>query len=313
MRIHDALAALDNVKLNFSDSSLLFMNITLAIIMVGVALGVRLKRFKELFFKPKSVIVGLISQLLLLPALTFLLTITLKLPESIALGMILVACCPGGNISNFISSLAKGNVELSVSMTMFTTLGAAIFTPLNFSIWGNLFIRFASKRYEELATVQIDFFEMLQSVLIILVIPLIIGLLITRYFPKFSIKSAPYVKNISIVIFLALVCVMIYNNWEFVIIYVKLIFLIVFIHNLLALLTGYYTATLTKLPRQDRRTISIETGIQNSGLALVLIFNPRLFDGLGGMATIAAWWGIWHIISGLSIGYLWSRKKLTQP
>ncbi|HDQ16055.1 MAG TPA: bile acid:sodium symporter family protein [Bacteroidetes bacterium] len=310
MRFYDALAALDNVKLKFSEGSLLFLNITLAIIMVGVALGVRLKRFKKLFLSPKPVIVGLISQLTLLPALTFLLTIILKLPESISLGMILVACCPGGNMSNFMSSLAKGNVELSVSMTMFTTLGAALLTPLNFSIWGNMFIRFASKRYEEIATVQIDFFQMLQSVIIILVIPLIVGLVITRYFPKFSIKSAPYVKNVSVIIFLTLVCVMIYNNWSFVVSYVKLIFFIVFIHNALALMAGYFSATATKLNKKDRRTVAIETGIQNSGLALVLIFNPKLFNGMGGMATIAAWWGIWHIISGLLIGYYWSKKKI---
>ncbi len=307
--MYDKLAALDTVRLNFSEGSLFFLNITLAIVMVGVALGVRLKRFKKLFLKPKSVIIGLISQLILLPALTFLLTILLKLPESVALGMILVASCPGGNISNFMSSLAKGNVELSVSMTMVTTLGAAIFTPLNFSLWGNLFVKFATKRYAEVAVISIDFFQMLQSVIIILVIPLILGLLITRFFPRFSIKSAPYVKNASVVIFLILVGVMIYNNWEFVVDYVKIVFLLVFIHNILAIGTGFLFSSANKLPYKDRKTISIETGIQNSGLALVLIFNPKLFDGLGGMATIAAWWGIWHIISGLTLGFLWSKKK----
>ena len=310
--MYEALQALDNVKLNFSAGSLFFLNITLAIIMVGVALGVRLKRFKTLFLKPKPVIIGLISQLILLPAMTFLLTIILKLPESIALGMILVASCPGGNISNFMSSLAKANVELSVSMTMFTTLGAAIFTPLNFALWGNLFLKFAAKNYEDLATINIDFFQMLQTVIIILVIPLIIGLIITRYFPRFSIKSAPYVKKISIVIFLVLVIVMINNNLEHLLAFLKLIFAIVLIHNAVAIGTGFLFGTAAKLKKNDRRTVAIETGIQNSGLALVLIFNPKLFDGLGGMAVIAAWWGIWHIISGLSLGYIWSRKSVKE-
>ena len=209
-----ALQALDSVKLNFSEGSLFFLNITLAIIMVGVALGIRLKKFKNLFLSPKPVIVGLISQLVLLPALTFLLTIILKLPESIALGMILVASCPGGNISNFMSSLAKANVELSVSMTMVTTLGAAVFTPLNFALWGNLFLKFASKNYQNLEAINIDFFQMLQTVVIILVIPIIIGLLITKYFSKVSAKSGPYVRKISIVIFLGLVVAMVFNNLE---------------------------------------------------------------------------------------------------
>lgn len=308
--MYDALASLDSVRLNFSENSILFLNITLALIMVGVALGVRLKRFKKVLIKPKSLIVGLISQLILLPFVTFLITIALKLPTSIALGLILVASCPGGNISNFMSSLAKGNVELSVSMTMFTTLGAVIFTPLNFAIWGKLFLNFASKNYgAELAPITINFFQMLESVLIILVIPITLGLIITRIWPKQSIKIAPYVRNISVVIFVILVAVMIYNNLEFVVDIVKLIFLLVLLHNGLAIATGYFFGAANKLPLKDRRTIGIETGIQNSGLALVLIFNPKLFDGLGGMASIAAWWGIWHIISGLTMGFIWSKRK----
>lgn len=308
--MYDALANLDSVRLNFSENSILFLNITLALIMVGVALGIRLKRFKKVLLSPKSLIIGLISQLILLPFVTFLITIALRLPISIALGMILVASCPGGNISNFMSSLARGNVELSVSLTMFTTLGAAIFTPLNFSVWGNLFLNFATKNYSvELAPVTIDFFQMLQSVVIILVIPITLGLIITRIWPKQSIKIAPYVRNISVIIFIILVIFMIYNNLEFVIDVVKLIFLLVLIHNGLAIATGYFFATVNKVPLKDRRTIGIETGIQNSGLALVLIFNPKLFDGLGGMASIAAWWGIWHIISGLIMGFIWSKRK----
>ena len=308
--MYDALANLDSVKLNFSESSILFLNITLALVMVGVALGVRLKRFKKVLLAPKSLIIGLMSQLILLPAFTFLITIILKLPTSIALGMILVASCPGGNISNFMSSLARGNVELSVTMTMFTTLGAAIFTPLNFAFWGKMFLNFASNKYGvDLEPITINFFQMLETVVIILVIPIILGLIITRLWPKQSLKAAPYVRTISIVIFIILVIVMIYKNLEFVVDVVKLIFLLVLLHNAIAILTGYFFAAANKLPLKDRRTLGIETGIQNSGLALVLIFNPKLFDGLGGMASIAAWWGIWHIISGLTMGFIWSKKK----
>lgn len=295
--MYDKLLNLDSVKLNFSDSSLFILNLILAFIMVSVALGVRLKRFKNVFLFPKSFFIGIISQIVLLPAFTFLLVISLNLPESVALGMILVAACPGGNISNFISSLAKGNIELSVSLTMFSTLGAVFFTPLNFSLWGNLFLKIVSKKHDILSPIHIDFWQMFFSILIILVIPLIIGLIITKCFPRFSIKISPYLNKISVLIFIGLIVVMVVNNWNFVLIYVKFIFLLVLAHNFIAIMTGLGMATFTKLPIKDRRTIAIETGIQNSGLALVLIFNPKLFNGIGGMAAIAAWWGIWHMVS----------------
>ena len=303
--MYEALSSLDSVHLNFSPSSLFILNITLAIIMVGVALGIKLKGFKDLLLHPKPFIVGVISQFILLPAFTFLLVISLKLPESVALGMILVASCPGGNISNFMSSLAKGNVELSVSLTMFSTLAAVLLTPFNFAMWGGLFLKFAAKHYGELAPITINFWEMFKAVVIILLIPLTIGLFISHKWPNAAKKAGPYVRIVSIFIFLAMVVIMILNNWEFVVNYVQVVFLLVFLHNAIALLTGYYWSKLNKLPHYDAKTISIETGIQNSGLALVLIFNPKLFNGLGGMAAIAAWWGVWHIISGLTMGFIW--------
>ncbi len=303
--MYEALSHLDSVHLNFTPSSLFILNITLAIIMVGVALGIKLNGFKDLLLHPKPFIVGVISQFVLLPAFTFLLVILLRLPESVALGMILVAACPGGNISNFMSSLSKGNVELSVSLTMFATLTAVLFTPLNFALWGKLFIRFAAKHFSELAPITINFWAMFRAVVIILLIPMTIGLFISHKWPKIAKKSGPYVRIISVIIFLIMVVVMIMNNWEFVKKYVQVVFLLVFLHNGMALLIGYYWSKLNRLKLQDARTISIETGIQNSGLALVLIFNPRLFNGLGGMAAIAAWWGVWHIISGLTVGFVW--------
>ncbi len=309
--MYERLLELDNIHLNFSSSSLVFLNITLAIIMVGVALGVRLKRFRNIIKSPKPLIIGLISQIILLPAFTFLLTIILPIPQSVGLGMLLVASCPGGNISNFMSSYARGNVELSVSMTMFSTLGASIFTPLNFMIWGNLFLKYsAQKMHETIPFIHIDFWQMFQTIVIILVLPIIIGLLITRFWPKQALKSAKHVKNISAFIFLGLVIYLIYKNVQYLFNVLEIIFLIVLIHNLLAIAIGYTFARINKLSRRDRRTIAIETGIQNSGLALVLIFNPHLFNGIGGMATIAAWWGVWHIISGLSIAFYWSKTKL---
>jgi len=302
------LSVLDKYTLNFSQGGLFVLNITLAIIMFGVALGINIKNFKTVLSRPKAVIIGLISQFLILPAITFLLIILIKPSESVALGMILVASCPGGNISNFITSLAKANIELSVSLTGISTFLSVFLTPINFAFWGGLFV----KTSKLLRPIEIDFFQMFQTVIIILGIPLILGILFAKKFPKITNKIKNPFKIASIIIFAGFVVIALSNNFSLFLKYIYLIFFIVLLHNGFALLSGYLTATIFKLNRKNKRTISIETGIQNSGLALVLIFNPKIFPHdlqIGGMAFIAAWWGIWHIISGMFIAYLWGIKR----
>ncbi len=302
------LSVLDKYTLNFSQSGLFLLNITLAIIMFGVALGIKTQNFKNILARPKPVIIGLISQFFILPAITFLLILLIKPSESVALGMILVAACPGGNISNFITSLAKANIELSVSLTGISTILSVFLTPFNFAFWGGLFV----KTSKLLRPIEIDFFQMFQTVIIILGIPLILGILFAKKFPKTTDKIKNIFKIVSIIIFAGFVIIALSNNFSLFLRYIYLIFFIVLIHNGFALLSGYITATAFKLDIKNRRAISIETGIQNSGLALVLIFNPKIFPydlQIGGMAFIAAWWGIWHIISGMFLAYLWGIKR----
>ena len=133
------LKVLDTINLNFSPTGLLILNITLAFIMFGVALEIDVSNFKQIVKKPKSAILGFLSQFLLLPALTFLLIILVDPTPSVALGMLLVAVCPGGNISNFISHLAKGNTALSVTLTAIATIASLFLTPLNFAFWGSMY------------------------------------------------------------------------------------------------------------------------------------------------------------------------------
>lgn len=305
-REETGLARLDWVKLNFSPGALLIMNITIAFIMFGVALGIRPESFKLVIKEPKSLILGIFSQFLALPALTFLLIYFIQPTPSVALGMILVAACPGGNISNFMSSVAKGNMALSISLTAFATIVAVFMTPVNFAFWGKLY----SETSNMVIPIRIDFFEILRTVMLLLGLPVVLGIGFSRRFPKVTEKIIEPVKKISMVIFLIFVFMALMGNWEFFKSYIHLIIFIVLAHNGLALLTGFSIGSLGRVPRADRRSLTIETGIQNSGLGLVLIFNPRLFDGLGGMAFIAAWWGIWHIISGLIMAYFWSKKPL---
>lgn len=313
--MEETLRPLDGVVLNFDASSVHILNIALAIIMFGVALGIKFNDFKALFNSPKQVITGIVSQFIILPALTFLLVIIIKPSPTVALGMILVAACPGGNISNFISALAKANTALSVTLTAIATLSATFMTPLNFSFWGSMYIKYYSKVSAQglLRPIDIEIFQVFQTVFILLGIPLILGLLFAHYFPKTTAKIKSPLNIISILVFLGIVAAALASNFNHFLKYIHLIFFIVLFHNGLALLSGFGISTLTGISRPSRRTVTIETGIQNSGLALALIFNPKIFPPeleLGGMAMIAAWWGIWHIISGLGTAFLWSKKNI---
>jgi BASS family bile acid:Na+ symporter len=268
--------------------------------------------------KPKSAIIGVISQFILLPAVTFLAVLLINPTPTVALGMILIAACPGGNISNFMSALARGNVALSVSLTAVATLAATFMTPLNFALWGKLFINHytTATAGDYLVPIQIDLFQMVQTVVILLGIPVVVGLLFSQYLPKITLKIKKPIRQLSIIIFIAFVIILLSANFDHFMRYIHLVFIIVLIHNGLALATGFTSASVFRLPRIDRRTVTIETGIQNSGLALVLMFNPKIFPPeleLGGMTIIAAWWGVWHIISGLILSTLWSKRPLTQP
>ena len=311
--MYEALLQLDPIKINFSASGMHAINIILSFIMFGVALGIKPSEFKTLIKQPKSLTLGLISQVIALPLVTFILIIALNnyITPTVAMGMILVASCPGGNISNFMSSLSKANTELSVGLTATTTLLATITTPFNFAFWGGLYVNFISKHAKHmLQPLEIDNGQMFETVFILLGIPLVIGIFFSHYFPKITEKLKKPIQMLSIAFFIAMVVMAFANNFDLFLKYIFYIFIIVLIHNFLALATGFSIASIFKLPNADRRTLTIETGIQNSGLGLVLLFNPKIFPpelALGGMLFITAWWGIWHIISGLSLSLYWNK------
>ena len=311
----ETLKALDAVRLNFSEQGLFVLNITLAFIMFGVALEIKFEHFRNVFVQKKTPVIGFISQFLILPLLTFILVIALNkfITPTIAMGMILVAACPGGNISNFISSLAKGNAALSVTLTAIATISAIVLTPFNFLFWGGMYARFINHldTSKLLRPLEIDPFQVFQSVFILLGIPLIIGMVVNHFFPKITEKIKRPIKTLSIILFAIIVLLAFKKNYDHFLHYIKYIFVIVLAHNALGLSSGYFFARIFPVGERNRRTIAIETGIQNSGLALVLLFNPKVFPldlANGGMAFIAAWWGIWHILSGLALAGFWSLR-----
>lgn len=294
---------IDDIQIHFNSDNLWVVNLTLSLVMFGVALDIKVSDFTNLLKSPKPVIVGIISQFILIPLATFLMILLIDPYPSVALGMIMIAACPGGNISNFMTKLAGGNTALSVSLTAFASLAALIMTPLNFAIWGS----FYEPTAEILQTVEVSATEVARFVLLILGIPLLIGMVINNYHPNFASKVSHFLKPVSILIFLAFIAGAFYNNLDIFMEHIHYVFAIVVAHNCILLLVGYYFAKINKLTYLDQKTLSIETGIQNSGLGLLLVFS--FFDGLGGMALLVAFWAIWDILSGLLIAYFWSDKK----
>ena len=298
------MTPIDEVVLNFNAQNIFYLNISLGFIMFGVAINLRLEDFSRVLKQPKSAIAGMISQFLILPFLTFLLVRLLQPQPSLALGMILVAACPGGNISNFMTAMAKGNAALSVSLTAVSSLLAVIMTPFNLTFWGGLYEPTAVILQE----VSLDFWSLLKTITMLLIIPIIAGMLLRKYLPSWADKLHPTMHYGSIIIFAAIVFMAFSANVDLFLQYIHVVVFLVTLHNALALFTGYQLGNLLKVELRDKRSLAIETGIQNSGLGLLLIFS--FFGGLGGMAIVAAWWGIWHIISGLIIAYFWNRKTL---
>lgn len=293
---------LDAVTLNFNPASLALLNAVLAIVMFGVALDLKVEDFTRVMKAPRALAIGFLSQFLFLPAVTFLLVVAVAPEPSIALGLILVAACPGGNISNFLTHRAEGNTALSVSMTAISTVAAIVMTPFNLAFWGGMYAPAAALVRET----NVDSLDMAFTVGVLLVLPLVLGMVINARFTHLTARMRRPMRIFSLVVFAGFIAGALAANWSYFLAYVGAIFLLVLAHNGAALAGGYAIATAGALPERDRRAVLIETGIQNSGLGLVLIFN--FFGGLGGMAIVAAWWGVWHIVSGLALAEFFRRR-----
>ncbi|MBK5231950.1 MAG: bile acid:sodium symporter family protein [Thermoleophilia bacterium] len=293
---------IDNVHLAFSDSSLLVLNFVLAIIMLGIAMDTKLSDFREVRTLRRAMVVGIAAQFILLPAITFCLTLLLGVRGSIAMGMILVASCPPGGTSNILTYRARGNVALSVSMTGISSLIAIFVMPLNVAFWGGLQPE-ASKILED---VDLSALEMLAHVILVIGVPFIIGLAIAQKKPEFTKKVQPWVKRFSLFALVGFILAALLANigvfWD----YIPLVALVVFLHDTLAFALGYGIASSFRLDEYNRRAITFEVGVRYAGLGLGMVFS--FFDGIGGMALVAGWWGVWDLIAGLGLSSWWARR-----
>lgn len=292
---------IDEVMLNFSPASLMLLNVILAVVMFAIALDLKPAQFRALAQAPKPLIAGFVAQFLALPAATFLLVLATQPRPSVALGLMLVAACPGGNISNFLTHQARGNTALSVSMTALATVCAIVLTPLNIGLWGSLY----APTREILAETAIDPVQVAFTVGVLLILPLSLGMALNARAPSLAARLRAPMQVLSMVIFVGFIVAALAANWQYFLDLAGLVAGLVIAHNALALALGFAIATLARVSVADRRAITIETGIQNSGLGLILIF--AFFGGLGGMAVVAAFWGMWHAISGLALAQVWRR------
>ena len=290
--------------MEFSQTDLLLLNGTIAAMMFGVSLQLTPSDFSRLLRAPKAPLVGLFAQFLLLPALTSLATWVFRVDPQLALGMILVASCPGGTFSNIMTWIGRGSVAVSVTMTAISSLAAVVMTPLNFAMFGWL-----NPHTRALLTeISVPPAQFLGLVVLVLGVPIVLGMLLGRHYPALAARSDKPMRIISLLVFLAFVVLAATKNadllWGALVTIVPLVAL----HNALALTIGSLSARLARLPLAERRAVTMEVGIQNSGLALTLLFT--FFPDAGGMILIAAAWGVWHLISGLTLALWWSRQEV---
>ena len=308
LKMYESLQQLDTLSINFNRTGNWLLMLFMAVVMYGVALGLRPQFFRGVFNRPRSMFIGLVCQWIVLPLVTYLLCVLFHnfIPPMVAMGLILVASCPGGAVSNFMTSYAKGNAELSVLMSTLTTLGAPIFTPINYAIWGGLYVKYMdASAGDVLRTLQVPPLQIALTVILIIGIPVLLGLITVKFAPNASAKLKELMRYLSIAVFIVVAAIMISQNIILFEEYIGYIFIIVLIHNLLGFGVGYTASTIGKTPVKDRRAVTLEIGTQNSGLGLLLLFNTGIFPpevAKGGMVFVTAWWGVWHIVSGLILG-----------
>ena len=286
------------------NSSQILLNAVLFAMIFSVALDLKPADFVRVAKHPLSVIAGLIAQFLLLPIATFIATLILDLPANIEAGMLLVAACPCGSLSNFVTHYSRGNTALSVSITAVANVIALIMTPTNFA-W---MVANNPNTAAWLKEIAVDPGMIWINLAIILALPLTLGLLTRHYFPAFSDKVRRPMGQFAVAALFAFVIVALVRDRHMFLMGIGGLFVIVVLHNATGLAIGYASGALARLSHADRKALTFETGMQNSGLALAIIGSQ--FDADVGMVIVAGLWGTWHIVSGFSLAHYWRSRTI---
>ena len=266
----------------------------LGVVMFGMGLALSPHDFQVVFSRPRDVLIGTIAQFAIMPCIAWILAKAFALDNALALGVILVGCCPGGTASNVITFLAKGDLALSVGITGVSTLLAPLLTPL--LTWG-----LAGERIE------VDVLSMFLSILWVVIVPIILGFAVKKFFPNFTSKAIDFLPGASTIAIAMIVSIVISANASRLMVGGVVILLVVMLHNICGLLLGYTASTLLHMPLAKRKTIAIEVGMQNSGLAAHL---AALHFAMYPLATIpGAIFSVWHNLSGAVVARYFSRRE----
>lgn len=294
---------LDQTTMNFSPAAALALQCILALVIFGVSLELSFSDFRRLLAAPKPVIAALCSQLIALPLLTFALIWVMDPLPSLALGLMMTAACPGGNLSNVFTHWSGGRTSVSMSATAISSMVSPITTPLTFQLLGSLHPATQAAMRE----ISVPFAELVMTIFVALVIPLLAGMTLTQLRPKLSAHIQKPLRLFGLVVFFLFVILAAASNVGIFMQVLGALFLLVMLHNLLALACGYSFGTLFRVQENERRAITFETGVHNTALGLTLIFT--YYQGLGGMALVVAWWGTWQLLTGGLIARWWSKQK----
>ena len=295
---------LDDVTLAIDPTAQAVLAVLLAFIMFSVALGLSLEDLRRVARRPAAVLGGLGLQVLVLPALTFVAAWLLAPTASIALGMMVVAACPGGSVSNLFTLTARGDTALSVSLTALSSVVAVVSTPLNIVVWASLDPRTAGLLRE----VGLDRAAFLVQTGLILAVPLAAGMLLAARAPGLARALHKPCHRVAFAALLLFAAGAVAVNRGHLASFGAVLMPVVIGHNALALLLGYAGARILRLPPAGRRSMTFEIGIQNAGLGLVILLGQ--LRGLGGAALVTAAWGAWHLLSGSLLAGLWARRPL---
>ena len=273
--------------------------VVIAVLVYSVSLDLRLQDFRYVARRPLAVAMGLLAQFLLLPGATWALTMVLDLPPATEAAMILVACCPGGALSNVMTALGRGNLALSLSISAVASLVALILMPLNFA----LLVAANPETAAWSRSIAINPVELVASLVLLLAIPMTAAMLTSGYAPGFAARIRLPLRRLAGFALGAFIVVSIWLQWKLFLIEVTRTLPFVVLHNALGLASGYVASLAASLPVADRRAVVIEGGMQNSGLALGIIAAQYGSDLA--MVAVAGLWGIWHIISGGTLVAIW--------
>lgn len=294
---------LDSFQLELGQSSEIGMIVILGLMMFSVALGLRLQHFRFFTAQPAIYFGGVIAQIIALPLLTLGLCFLLGPVPSVALGMILISCCPGGNVSNLLVVLAKGNAALSVSLTATSSLAAAFVTPISIVFWCSLY----PPTNNLLTEIDFDKAAFFVQTSLILIFPILSGMAVAKWLPQLARRIQPSLVALSSLgLLLIIVSTVIKYSDQFIEVGFPLLGLVV-IHNAAAFSLGYLSAVVTGADAPSSRALTFEVGIQNSGLGIVILLTQ--LGGLGGAAAVAGLWGVWHIVAGLALVALFRQSK----